>query len=306
MKVKYIISDTYRYDLITPIAGKPFADSLLLETIKLSEVKDIDSVYILDTRLSNDEHGYITTLINLGFKIIYYVIDLHERELYTGIGPLILSQIHKPNVYCFTCYDFKITSRVIATSFPDKIFHIPLAYQKSKEVDLTEKYFGERINKLLLTGFISDIYPHRLKLVNLMNEHPNYISRLRHPGYDNASKTDGLIGDAYIKALSSYRFMFNCGSKDYVELLKYNESAYAGCLSVGLLPTTYLNEGFDDLMYELDPFDYHFEHKIIKLMNVSNDFILGKVDKLRIKLHETRSPRVLNDKIKSIVNKIFK
>ena len=47
-----------------------------------------------------------------------------------------------------------------------------------------------------------------------------------------------MVGDAYIKELSRYRYAAVCSSRLRLEFLKYREIAYAGCVPIGDLPGT--------------------------------------------------------------------
>ena len=106
------------------------------------------------------------------------------------------------------------------------------------------------------------------------------------------------VGKDYIKHLSGFKYMLACPSKFGIELLKYSEMAYAGCIPVGQAPDSY-PEHIKDLFLPLRP--EHFKKDLFSI------FFRKKrrdiVKSLRAFLHETRNPVTLNKTLEAFISK---
>lgn len=129
-----------------------------------------------------------------------------------------------------------------------KMVHMPYVYRKEYELPIIHE---ERERKVLISGNRSKNYILRRKISNQISNFPPLrlmSERLPHSGYDASAASTSVIGNAYIKYLSNFRFAVVCSSSFRLEFLKYREFAYAGVLPVGDLALS-MDDFPDDCHY---------------------------------------------------------
>jgi hypothetical protein len=145
---------------------------------------------------------------------------------------------------------------------------LPYPYLVSDEI--TKNYHMYKITtRMILTGAdVKGIYPTREKLYAIADK-SDCIDTVKHPGYSGKYWDTGVIGQDFIKRLNRYAFMACTTCNEGYELLKYVECAEAGCIPIGDVPNSFMDneqlrrciikvpdealstsEKFDEWMYE--------------------------------------------------------
>lgn len=218
-------------------AGKPFADSLGFDfgfRVDLKSFIDKYSLIIVDLGWSNDKIDELVDCIKISeredkvyLRLVDDHVNLRTNEWNQRIMELILSsEILCKKIIC--PYSIKIFGGI------DPIV-IPYHYEESNEVNN-----HGRLNKALLSGYDHEIYPLRRYLYdNITDPLLKDIEVLSHPGYTGKRWPTGKLGNDFITELSKYKVAITTTSCDY-ELMKYVESAQAGCAPLGEFPTSIL------------------------------------------------------------------
>ena len=146
----------------------------------------------------------------------------------------------EPNIHYISPYTLTGLSALLYAHNPRKlIVHAPYTYECSNELPLRHHC---RKRGLLISGANDpSLYPLRdqaKRAAALLPAAISGIHRLRHPGYPDIghSLNHNIIGRTYIQRMAEYTHSFSCSSSYRIELLKYREIAYAGCVPVGDLP----------------------------------------------------------------------
>jgi len=132
---------------------------------------------------------------------------------------------------------------------------LPYPYLPNREV---EHSWASRRNQVILTGAMSaDVYPLRTALRDRRRTSialRRKVALLPHPGYPDIGqrRKHGIVGRAFVEELARFRHMFLCPTRAGVELLKYIECAYAGCVPVGIPPASF-DRSLTELFVITDP-----------------------------------------------------
>lgn len=260
MEFKYLVSDNLNYaKLICDDAGPRFAASMRWDWSKISENCDFDSktVYIIDNRISERECGVMASIVSehSQTRFLFKVVDPYyeNREHYYYIT--LNSILHLKNVFLYTVYEPCELTASLSRSFINKLIYIPYPYDPFKELPL--EALSSRKNQILISGSINpSIYPYRSRIwfKTRRTFARVFFPVLRHPGYAEVSNTDfrhEIVGDSYVRYLSKYKAMLLCSTRSRIELLKFYECAYSGCLPIGEAPDTFPKE-VRDLIYYVD------------------------------------------------------
>jgi hypothetical protein len=178
--------------------------------------------------------------INFIVKIVDPLFEHRHHYYYEWL----LEVIKNKNVRLLTVYEPKEFTAHISSLSVNPAIYIPYPYLEDQELPLYD--LAQRKNKIIISGALNrDIYPIRAGIWQKSRRSPSrlFYDVLRHPGYSELGKEDRLhkyIGREYIKYLSKYKFMLVCGSRCKIELLKFHECAYSGCLPVGEAPSSLL------------------------------------------------------------------
>ena len=249
MSIYYICSEKFDYSqAICDDQGPAYARRQGWETVSLSDAQSVvTKPHIFDNRLTLYELGFVerhvaaNPKVPVFIKVVdpqleaitqpYYQMLLHivTRQNVTLIGPY-----HETGITALAC---KISGR--------QIYHwVPYAYDIAREIQLDIKSIEARVSKVLLTGALSPkVYPDRTRLVAARRRSIGCYRRtahLRHPGYWDIGQEvrHNIVGDRFIQHLSRYVAMWIDGREEGLELLKFCECAYAGCVPFGVAAKT--------------------------------------------------------------------
>jgi len=304
-KIVYILSDHLDYSrLICDDAGPGYANSMGWESIKLADYHQINNYHIavVDNRVHENELGLIKKIIEDNASIPFFlkIVDpFYENRDHPYYN--FLSDMAKVgNVYLLSVYEATELTAEISNLYNDRFITLPYPYLKDKEINNVAR----RKTKILLSGAINNVlYPYRygiwLKITR--NLARIFFSILRHPGYteldSQLSPAHSVIKDEYIAYLATFKYMLLCPTRCSIELLKFNECAYAGCIPVGLPPNSY-PEDIKRLFLKLRLSNFYSDLLNIFFKNNTSH----NVKKLRDYLSETHNPKVLNAHLIAFVN----
>lgn len=219
--------------------------------------------------------------------IIYKIDDLYPYREIRNKCIENADTIVSPYQYLFSTNEIKKMYKNINLS---KTFHIPYS-----AVGIFFKDIGfnnNPINKIFVSGPLSDCYPLRLFISNNI-AFKDYIERLVHPSYQNY--THDCINDKYYKKLNEYLCCFvDASSYNYV-LLKVFEICSVGSLL--LVEDTLENElnklGFYNNINCILCNKNNLENKIKCILNVKNRHLIDNMRKKGMYLvrqhHTTRN-----------------
>lgn len=247
----YIVSEALDYDkLICNDAGPAYARSMGWTSISLKELKNVDSkyIYIVDNRISEQETLELSQLFinNPTVKFILKIVDPFLENFDHFYYLWTCKMITLENVRLLSVYECKELTSFISKVSIKPIIYAPYPYDQNKEISL--KNLNARSNKIIISGSVnSQVYPFRssIWLKSRKSLSRFLFSVLKHPGYPeihNQDFTHNYVKDNFIKYLSNYKHMLLCGSRCDIELLKFHECAYAGCLPVGNSPSIFPEE----------------------------------------------------------------
>ena len=239
----YIISGSHNYNGYIPEDAGPSWSSLIgIPHGELSNTKFNDeSIYIVDPLLSGEEVSILSQVIqNTSAIFALRVIDPGGPPRDTNaVRALAFEFAQNKRVAVISPYQPTEISQFIYMALGPKRFHVsPYPYDVTKEVDT--QLDSLRANRLIITGANDKlVYPLRhfarhKRLTNL--KWRAFTTDLRPMGYRVANSPLQVSGSRYINYLARHSMMFLCPSRSKVELLKYRECAYAGCMPVGLAP----------------------------------------------------------------------
>lgn len=302
-KVVYIVSDRIDHSkLICDDAGPGYAASMGWGHVALSAFRVSDGqVVVVDNRIQEGEFDSLKELIgsNKNTRFFLKIVDPcneHRGESYYNF---LFDAVDFGNVFLLSTYQPKELAAELAGLYKDRFIHLPYPYIRANEIE-PEK---SRKNKILISGAMNRaVYPYRygiwLKVTRSVSR--VFFKILKHPGYAEVSDTGKHIhtitGKAYINYLSDFKYMLLCPSRCFIELLKFNECAYAGCIPVGIAPDSYPTE-IKHVFLKLDLGDFYSRLFSIIL----GRYDAGKVETLREYLRATRNPKVLNEAFKKFI-----
>jgi hypothetical protein len=247
MSIIYITSDKLDYEkLICKDAGPQYAQSMGWEFLPFSSNIAFlsDNLYVIDNRISQTECAQLSRIISLNEKIqfIVKIIDPYFEHKDHYYYKWLKEIIQHKNVRLLTVYEPKEFTAYLSNVSVRPIIYTPYPYQIAEEVTLD--HYSKRKNRILISGAVnSEIYPVRSSIWSASRRSVSrfFYDVLKHPGYaeiNNTNRQHNIIGVEYVKYLAQYKFMLLCGSRCKIELLKFQECAYAGCLPFGEAPTS--------------------------------------------------------------------
>ncbi len=257
MKIIYFLSPTFDYaTVIYPGVGPHYARSFGWETAGLDRLSQTAcDVGIIDNRLTTEDRATLDRELrdpNRRFPVLFKLTD-PEAPTYTDPGTRYLfSQCDAPNIHYISVYDPEGPLRKFVLSLrSSRVFRLPFPYDAACEY---QRDFADRRRRILLSGAQGrDYYPLRHRLRRRRRFDPLArlaVSELPHPGYADIGQTlrHNLIFDRFIAHAAGFTHLFLCPTRYRVELMKYVECAYAGCVPIGQLPRSLEAELADTLI----------------------------------------------------------
>ena len=244
-KVAYLVSSCLDYDLL--ICGDAGPSVAHEYGWSLARREDLD-LHRFDAVIIDNRHHDATELIRLRALILdrpsqlflLRVVDpcLHHQRDNWYI--FLREMLDRPNVHFITPYTLTGFSALLSSLNPRKWFiHSPYTYDCGQELPI--EHISRRSGILVSGARSSIMYPIRFGAQRIAAALPSSITGfylLGHPGYLDISqkRKHNTIGKSFTKYIAGYTAAFSCSSTYRMELMKFREIAYAGCIPVGDLP----------------------------------------------------------------------
>jgi hypothetical protein len=201
---------------------------------------------IIDNRLETNDLPIIESFLarpqRQRFPVSFRLSDTDQpRSKSPGIR-FILGKANTPGVHFVLTYEPKGPMlEFIETLTVSGIARLPYPYERGREVD---RDMADRRRRVFMSGAnLTRLYPLRVSLRKRRKWNPILwwmVSDLKHPGYPERGKTltHDIVGDRYVNHASGFSHFFLCPTVYEVELSRYVECAYAGCVPIGQAPTS--------------------------------------------------------------------
>lgn len=251
MRITYFISSSFPYDtVIYPGVGPRFAAALGLPSEPIGAIGQANcDAGIIDGRLTAEDLQQLDAFLagwSPGKFPIFFRISDPLMPTYQGEADrYIMRQKDVPGVHYVSLYDpagpLLEFTRSLARS---KVVRLPFPYDAGRKV---ERDFASRRRRILLSGARSrDLYPLRHAMHRRRRWNPLVrlaVSELRHPGYPESAQRlrHNLLHERYVEHAAGFTHFFLGPSRFRVELMKFVECAYAGCVPIGV-PANSLKE----------------------------------------------------------------
>jgi hypothetical protein len=246
VKIIYFISSNFRYEtVIYSGIGPRFARSFGWPTMPISSIQESTcDAGLIDGRLTKEDlvqiDAFLTASPKRDFPIFFRLSDpempLHNQES----SRFLFRKKDAPGVHYFSLYDPEGPMLDFVRSLKrSRVVRLPYPFDASKQID---RDFVRRKRRVFLSGAQSrELYPLRHDLWRKRRWNPLArlaVSELQHPGYPDIGQRQrhGLIHERYIDHAAGNTHFFLCPSRYRVELMKYVECAYAGCVPIGEPP----------------------------------------------------------------------
>jgi hypothetical protein len=248
MRIVYFVSPKFRYETVLYSGvGPRFAQSFGWPIEPISSIMDVTcDAGLIDGRLTDEDMGQIDAFLASSskrtFPIFFRLAD-PEMPTYEGTGvKYVLRQKDLPGVHYFSIYDPEGPLLDFVRSLRrSRVVRLPYPYDASKQID---RNFALRKRRVFLSGAQSrELYPLRRALQRKRRWNPLArlaVSELRHSGYPDIGERQrhAIVHDRYIEHAAGFTHFFLCPSRYRVELMKYVECGYAGCVPIGEPPTS--------------------------------------------------------------------
>jgi hypothetical protein len=245
VKILYFLSSTHPYEtVIYPGVGPRYAKTFGWPTLFLDQLSEAEcDIGIIDNRLTPSDYGLIDAFLARSKKRFPVFFKLSDPDMPTYADQtkqFALAKKDFDGVHYLSIYDpAGPLQDFIAALKRSKVFRLPYAYDRSQEV---ERGFESRRRKVFLSGADSaTLYPLRGRMHWRMKTNPLMwftVTVLKHPGYPefDPAPRHNIMFERYVEYASQFTHFFLCPSRYRVELMKYVECAYAGCVPIGEPP----------------------------------------------------------------------
>lgn len=246
MDVAYLISSSFDYTkTLGPSFSTRFADDYGWQTCRIGDECSAD-VFIVDPRFDRDELPELLAYVEgSSASFVFRVHDPYWWHVDHWMYRFVSEMIDRPRCHVMLTYHpTEVTALFFGRARRSQFIFAPYVYQKDKELPINH---WERSRVLIVSGATHpSIYPVRQRInrgVRLWPPLRRITEILDHPGYPDTGQRlrHKVVGDAYVKKLSEFKFAAFCSSRCRLEFLKYRECAYAGAVPVGDMPFTLLD-----------------------------------------------------------------
>jgi hypothetical protein len=248
MEIVYFISASHPYKkVIYSGVGPPFARAFgwKVETVK-GLAEEACDVGIIDNRLEADDLPILESFFDRPqhqrFPVFFRLSDTDQPRSQSGGIRFILGKANFQGVHFILTYEPKGPmlqfTKTLTTS---RIARLPYPYERRREVD---RDMATRRRRVFMSGANSaNLYPLRVSLRRRRTWNPVLwwaVSDLKHPGYPEfcGKSAHEIVRDRYVNHASGHSHFFLCPTVYEVELSRYVECAYAGCVPIGQAPTS--------------------------------------------------------------------
>ena len=248
MRIVYFVSPKFRYETVLYSGvGPRFAQSFGWPIEPISSILDATcDVGLIDGRLTEEDFGQIDAFLaepsKRTFPIFFRLSD-PDMPTYEGAeDKYVFHQKDLPGVHYFSIYDPEGPLLDFVKSLRrSRVVRLPYPYDTCKQID---RDFALRKRRIFLSGAQSrTLYPLRYSVHQKRRWNPLArlaVSELRHPGYPDTGERQkhAIVHERYIDHAAGFTHFFLCPLRYRVELMKYVECGYAGCVPIGQPPTS--------------------------------------------------------------------
>jgi hypothetical protein len=306
----YVCSAQFNYsNIISADAGPKYAALYGWKHELFTEIEkyiNYNKSIIIDNRITQEEIDFLVKFIEqfpTQLFILKVVDPCYESEGHFYYKFLNAVASYKNVVFLCTYTVVEFLERLQQRAY-NTLIHLPYPFLEDKCIKSEN-----RKHKIICSGAIDrKIYPYRwwFKRVSLFIF--PLVDWLAHPGYPDVSEkkfSHNYVGDRYIELLSTYSFMFLCPSRCKIELQKYLECAYAGCVPIGIMPHYYsklpeISSFFIDLSLDKIPKSIFLFLTLILDDSKRQNFAAG----YKTILKKERSPDILLERFYRDLSKI--
>lgn len=294
--INYILSDQLDYNLlICDDAGHCYANNMGWPVVKVSELNVTEKeIFAVDNRITADEAAKLEIIIrqNSDTTFLLKIVDPFMENVRHHYYEFLSRMSECANTFLLSVYQPTELADILKGQYKHRFIHLPYPYLKEREVERNSK-----LNRIVITGALNEqVYPYRYSVWKKVTRswlRPFFFSILKHPGYAELSEkkqhAHRVVGALFVEHLSLFKYMLLCPTRCKIELLKFYECAYAGCMPVGEPPLSYPAE-IAGMFLPLRPAFFVSD----TLNIIRNGYDAGKVYTFRDFLRKTRSPECLN------------
>ena len=248
MKIVYFISSNFPYGtVIYPGIGPRLAQPFGWPTVPISSLSHTAcDAGIIDGRLTDDDcrqlDAFLAAPQKMTFPIFFHISDPETPVCKRSTWTYSLGRNDLPGVHYLSVYDPEGPLLDFVKSLKrSRVVYLPYPYDVSRQV---ERDFAGRKQRIFLSGAMRRrLYPLRYGLHSKRQRNPLarlVVSELRHPGYPDIGQGQrhSILHERYIEHAAGFTHFFLCPSRYRIELMKYVECAYAGCVPIGELPNS--------------------------------------------------------------------
>lgn len=252
VRIIYFHSDTHPYHkAIYPGVGPDFARPLAWEAWPISRIGQGNfDLAVVDNRLEVGDVEHLRRHLALPASrrpaLFFRVSDSDMPATTNPCTRFIFECADHPGVHFATTYDPEGPVLAFTKSLKvSHVVHLPYAYDTLREIDVP---LAARRRRVFLSGSNSRrLYPVRHALRRRRAWLPwlrYYVFDLKHPGYPEHGKPPlhDITHARFVGLAAQFTHFFLCGTRYNVELMKYVECAYAGCVPVGVPPNSLKSE----------------------------------------------------------------
>jgi len=310
MKLIYFVSSEFDYETVLYAGvGPRFARSFGWQTEPIRTIMDIPcDVGMIDGRLTESDIRQLDAFLAQSpakrFPIFFRLSD-PDMPTYTRESDLYgLRMKDRPGVHYVSLYDPEGPLLEFIKSLKrSSVVRLSYPYDFSREIDQS---FAMRRRQVFLSGQQnSRLYPLRHSLRQARTS--RWLARLAvtelpHPGYADIgrSRKHEIIHERYIEFAARFTHFFLCPSRYRVELMKYVECGYAGCVPIGEPP----NSLKDALRHCMLPYTGRTSQLLKAIMANRNDMIERASEYRRI-MRTLRDPVTLNAKLENQIRSVI-
>jgi hypothetical protein len=303
----YILSNDFDYDTLIHqgTSGPGYASSFGWKYDYFSNIHlYLDKNIIIDGRHSVGEFNRLQQLIISSPSTTFFIcatdpsFDRRDKPFYR----FAFSVARYSNVYCLFKYQPEELTEELQKLSGTRCFTLNYAYQSELCIDRPIK---QRKRKIIVSGYSNTLYPYRSMFLSIRKNPLKFMfsEQLPHPGYSDVGNTltHNIIGSRYIDYLSNFKLMLVTPSRLGLELLKYKECAYAGCVPVGVPPKTFTN----DMKAPFITLDFDkLTLSTIKAILKSDKELEDRAQAYRKAFQDNRNPQILNQNFQNHLGQI--
>lgn len=237
--LRFIVSDQFDYTQGAGAdAGPRYAESLGLAWSGASSLQDSDDSthLVIDHTLSASEIETVrTTIEQQSVPVLLRIADpcwsrATRPPTQSAFVKLVEDYCERPNVGLLSMHEPREWLEELLVQKRPKLLVLPYPYSPDAEQPLKVGQFGTRRDKAILAGpRTRRKYPERAKLY-----WRRFLSMRYRKHFDVLDPPETAQNGDLVRALAGYKYCFLDPSRADLEIMKFTECAYAGCVPLGI------------------------------------------------------------------------